>query len=895
MQFAKASGQRLRNEVELRRRLHWRELALASLIALSLAIFGFFGFFAQHGVPVLRHDWAWPVDDVELRSFYSAIASPWNLGGAGAPSVYPAMYALAWCMSAMGRVLETKNVLDVLLVSTFLAGFLGVYVIARVDGARQLSALGACIAATTYAVSPFFLNKFIAGHYLNLVGYALFPILAALAISIEAKVSKESFFARAIFSGLIVGFSAVQIEYLAFDALLLLLLCVTSANVRRMTGFSFIAIAIGAVTQSFSLSNLLLPATAAVSLPSQVPLQWFRNMSVEPRLGLVGYGYAIDYARQTFAWDQAAIVWQATGFAALAPIGITLFARRAVRWPLVCLVGVFCASGTVGPAAELKAWLFARFVALGVFRELYNFTCLTSLGLALCVGTAVDWLVIRATRASMLYARVGLGILTLFTVSVIGYPFAFHRTLGFLYLWRPSANFERLASRLTDRSARIEFLPAAQPLHSDNTEDGFFPFAGTDMWEYQFRGHPVAFDYVPTGPIALGLSALGHEDYAYAARIFGLVGTRYIIARRGMQSYLPRYWFARVFPATWETGSSLGGMRSGKSAFKLMESNSDFDLYENAEYHPILSVAEETLVCDRSEVYQAVFGDVTGCKKGPAVTPSIRVLPMPDDDTYGPFDGWVSAQPFFMVKESVAEHSQSIFTESMRPHVDRFSVRERLFLFASCQAALPATLVIDGRLRRVLRCSPFGSRTDRWERVARLESGMHVVVTEKLPGSMLLNPLIGYRASDGLRGPVDPAEVAVLGRPGSEVGASGNAVLFKRTTPGVITGTVTCALDCVLVQEETFNPHWRLRLEGSPEIPSTRINLTQNGFRVRAGVHRFSLSFELPALNRLALVVGNYSWLVVGLAALIFFGLSSLRSNRMKAAPIDNCLSASSS
>lgn len=866
-----------------RRTFDPRELLPAFVAAAALGIFGFYGFFMAHGVPVLRHDWSWPVDDVELRRFYATIASPWNVGGAGAASVFPAMYALAWCMSALGTILSTKTVLDVLLGGAFVAAFLGIYFIARTDPLDPIRPLGALVAATAYAVSPFFLNEFVAGHVLNVVAYSLLPALAALSLSAEFEQKRERFVARAILAGLVVGFSAIQIQYLAFDALLLLLLTVTSRKSGRFVLFSLLALIVGSATQAFTLGNLLVPSAAGIDLPPPVTLQWFHDMSVQPRLALFGYGYIADYARQTFVWDMTDRLWQVAAFAALVPVAVTLLVRRAARWPLICLVGIFFASGILGPAGELKAWFFGHVLAAGLVRELYNFTCLTSLGLALCLGSTVDWFARGTTRAPALAARVAVGALTLFALFVLAYPFAHRRTLDFLYLWSPSANYERLDSELKDPVARVVFLPSAQPLHSDRTKDGIFSFAGSDMWGYEFRGHPVAFEYIPTGPVALAWSALGHENYRYAAQVLGLLGTRYFIARHDIRSYAPRFWLPQFFPPTWGKGMSLGGLTPGDASLLKTTSNSEFDVYENREYRPIVSIASATFSCDRSVAFQAMFGDVSECRVGRAVAPELRLLPAPDNDTYTAVDGWVSAQPFSMVNESLAEHWQSIFTESSRPHLERVRLKERLSLFASCQAATAAKVTVDENMVVSLRCAPFRSRKDQWQEIAKLPAGPHTLLIEKKPGPMVFNPLVGRRSSSVQSGAFDPVDVAVLPRHDSAQLTPTASVSFERRAGHWLTGTVTCAKPCFLVFTETFSPQWTLTLQGNAPIPSRQINLTQNAFNVPAGSHLFNLEYRPPPLNRVLLGIGNSSWLVAGVAVVGLWALGLLRTRKVVA------------
>jgi hypothetical protein len=785
-------------------------------------------------------------------------------------------------MSSLAAIATTKSVLDILVGGAFIAAFLGVYVICRSHEGGRSGPPGAFVASVVYAGSPFYLNEFVAGHVLNLVGYSLLPALSLLALSVEKESKERVFLGRAIFAGLVVGFSAVQIQYLAFDALLLVLLSITSRRPVKLAAFATIAVLVGAAAQSFSLANLLLPSATGVELPARSSLEWFGDMSVQPRLGLLGYGYVVDYARSSIAWDMDATVWQVVGFAALVPIVVTLSVRRAARWPLVCLVGVFLSSGVLGPGAGLKMWLFGHVPAASLVRELYNLSSLTTLGMALCLGLTVDWLVEGPKKSKALVYRLPVGIATAFTVIVAVLPFYQRSTLDLLYLWKPSQSYEQLGEVFArDPLSRIEFLPAAQPLHSDGSRDGkIFSFAGGDMWNYEFRHHPVASEYSPSGIVAIGLSALGHEDYDFAARVFGLFGVRYFVARHDVRSYAPRFWFPKLFPMTWERGSALASADDRAKALRKILANRDFDVYENLEYHPIVTLAQRRLTCDRSQVFGAAFGDASGCEAVSAATPVASFLPAPDEDTYTPEVGWVSAQPFYMISEAMAEHWQSIFTNSSRPHLFRLEVSQRVALFASCQAAGTAAAVVDGDEHVLFGCEPIGSRTDKWHKVATLGEGSHSVVIEKPPGPMILNRLIAYPEAKVPSEVIDPVLVAQVTSQRPPVKAAVGVLSFARTASDRFTGSVMCPKECTLVMVETFNRNWKLRVDNGQPMPATMINLTQNGFEVPAGAHRFSLKFELSPVSGVALFVQNYSWIVSAIVVVFLYVKSAPASLR---------------
>ncbi len=840
-----------------------RELTIALIFAAALFFLGFHWLVLRRGIPILRHDWSWPSDDVEMRSFFGSISAPWSLGAIGTPSVYPALYPLAWCMSALGHFMTTKAVLDIVVVVSFFVSFLSVYAIARTQEIGRIGPFGALVAAGVYAASSYVVNEFVAGHYLALVGYALLPLLGLLALESEKNQGGIALTFNAVLAGLVIGFSAVQIQYLVFDTLLLALLCATSPKPLRLGLFAIAATAVGALTQSFSISNLLFPNQAGAALPMQSTFDWFRYMSVSPQLSTLGLGYLNDYARWAFIATVPDYLWYAAGFVALLCVVLTVFRVRLFRWPLVFLVGVFLSTGSIGPGGELKAWAYQHLAAASLVRELYNFTCISLLGVALCLGLTADWMTRRATTAPGLALRIIVGCGLSLVVVASTAPFVYSKFSTLIYLWTPPPTYEELGQRFSENpTARVAFLPAAQPLHSIRTTDlPDHAFAGTDFWQTEFRGHPLIFEYEPSTVAAVALGALGRQDYREAARVYGLIGVKYLVSRHDIRSYYTHFWFPELFPRTWPMGSALKGAKSARGFLRRVDSNEDFDLYENSFYTPVLSIADKVVTCDRSAVYKAAFGDVTGCTSLPHLR-AIVTLPSPDRDFFDPFVAWVSTQRFFFIDRSTALHWQSIFTLSERPYVMRLELSDKRKIYWSCIGDALARVIVDGQRKVRLGCAPEMSKRDRWQEIGILRAGRHTLIVKKGPGTMLLNPVIEYPWDARVAPPIDPATVAVLSAAGRK--SEETSLSFVRNVPDEISGTVVCPRSCTLVLSDSFNPRWMMVLDDRRAVSSVQVNLTENGFAVGQGRHTFSISYRIWKVGQAALLIQAYLWPLSG-------------------------------
>ncbi len=853
-----------------------QEALLPIITAAVVFTCGFHWLLLGKGVPILRHDWSWPADAIELRSFFASIYSPWSLGGVGAPSVYPTLYPLAWLMSGLGYALTTKGVLDVVVAASFFAAFLGVYALVRAQEIRKVGRVSALIAAVVYASSPYFVNKFVAGHYLALVAYGLLPILALLAVESEKRPGRTSLAFNAVLGGLVVGFSAVQIQFFAFDAVLLLLMCLTSRKPLRLTLFAFGALSIGLATQIFSIGNLLFADRTGVALPAPSTLEWFRDMSVGPQFSVLGYGYLVDYARWSLKPSISDAPWYIAGLVGLLCVIATLLISRSLRWPSVFLAGVFLASGTIGPGGQLKAWVFQHVAAASLVRELYNCTAIALFGLALCLGLLADWILERSKQRGMFAVRILLGCGLVFVALAAIAPFASGLFAKDIYLWTVPASYEELGDLVSrSPSARIAFLPAAAPLHSTKTIDTYYHvFAGTDVWQTEFRGHPVIFEYEPNTVGAVALGALGREDYREAARVYGLIGVKYLVSRHDIQSYLPKFWFPDLFSRTWSAGSDLSGVGKARTFVRRIGSNQDFDLYENSYYVPLVSVAQGVMTCDRSAVYEAAFADGSGCSSAAHLQPA-AFLPVPDHDSFNPFVAWVSAQKFYFLNRSTALHWQSIFSLSSRPYTMRFHLDGMRRLYWSCIGQGPAKIVVDGRRRTALRCASETASRDLWQSLGILQAGDHSLFVRKRSGSLILNPVLAYRWKTKVVPPIDPAVMAVVGNARGQT--RGEVLSFTRTEADRISGEYVCRDKCLLIFSDAFNPRWRLTLDDKDSVASAVVNLTENGFTVGSGRHSFTIDYVLAGPAKIALFVQACSWPAAAVALLLIFALTSSR------------------
>lgn len=470
---------------------------------------------AAHGIPAFNHDWSWPPDAAAAWGAFQNSAHAFSDDNFGALNYYlgsaPSTFIVYLFVAAFGSAAAVK-----LLVFLLLAGAsAGAYALARALGAPASSA-AAC--ALVYGASPVSANELAAGHIAYLFAYAGLPCVAWCAVRLAAR-------PRVILFAVLIPVCTVAIaqpQFAFFNAIAVLVflpLASSRAAVLALLGAAALAFAaspfeIAAALAGHPLSGLYADLTT---------LHWEAANSAPLLQSFAGAGYAPRYDQAA----PAALLWLRTGAAA----ALWLFAAAAV-WQrprrlaffVAALVAALVVAGTNGPLALALNALFTHVPQASLFRELYHFSALAVLGVAVLASTS------RFARVSGAAAILAV----LFILPQL--------TGGF---WRFVGSYDggemQALSRIVERdpgNGRVLYWPLLQPMgpHGDR--------AGADPDAFPIGSHPAVSEFIPVQP----LSQIGfllcdpHTDVRTFLAEFGI---RYVVIRTHWRSM----YFTKIEPA----------------------------------------------------------------------------------------------------------------------------------------------------------------------------------------------------------------------------------------------------------------------------------------------------------------------------------------------------------
>jgi len=320
---------------------------------------------AAHGIPVLRHDWFWPIDADSRRYFLSAFTSGWDPTGFGTARPRLTMYVLAvplWlCMEVFGNFLALLLFLAATAAVTFLAAF---------ALCRELRApVLASYAIAAFALfDPWVYSEVVAGHITAVLAYGISIDIVRLLLRADVRPS-----ALALRLAFVLG----QPQLYVLDVAAIALFCGRRADVRRglLLGLAFaLPFAIGIAGDRASL--LAIPYVA----------DWQRSQSVAPADAFALLGYFAKYADRVDPYFRYAL-W---AIAASALAGVLVAGRR-MRVVAVAACAVAClafVTGTRGPLGASYEWIVLSFPQSGFFRELYLLLAFVAIAYVVLVAIA---------------------------------------------------------------------------------------------------------------------------------------------------------------------------------------------------------------------------------------------------------------------------------------------------------------------------------------------------------------------------------------------------------------------------------------------------------------------------------------------------------------------------
>ncbi len=439
------------------------------------------------GLPALRHDWRIPAQPDALRPWLEGFFQPWTADGIGRPQPYPTFYLVGFVLWPLHFVLDAFGI-TVLIVASAMA--LAARAAMRVAVALGGGTATASAAALLVCLNPWVYAKYVAGHVLMVLAYAI--VLALLAEIVRPE-------PRTWALTLLGAFSITQIEFFAVALPPLAAWALASKRHRVLiaAGLAAAPLAFGIVTSYGSIGA------------TPFNLSWQESQSLRFTDALLLQGYAADYAHAFAPFAPVTVLVIAAALA-----GAPAVARERGPAFAVALIGagaLLFSTGTKGPLGPLYRLAVIARPELGLFRELYDLIALVVIAYLVlaCRGLA------RRRRLAPWFAL---------ALCAYAAPWLLVPPARFFVPARelPSPVFPR------DDGSRIALLPAFQPLQYQGRGSGVDP----DAYPRDSGSQPVN-DFFPAFPLdaALGASAFRGDDRALSA-----LGVGRVIARPYLDS-----------------------------------------------------------------------------------------------------------------------------------------------------------------------------------------------------------------------------------------------------------------------------------------------------------------------------------------------------------------------
>ena len=466
---------------------------------------------ASQSVPAFQQDWAWPLARPLAFEWFKSFVGLWDARSTAHANLLPwQAYAVA-AQFALVAVCGVANGLALWI--AFLEFLAAAACIAMLSAFGVTSWPARFTAAFFYALSPVVLTRVAAGHLAYLLGYALLPLIVALA----RRTVERPQAMRAVTLGIAIGAAASQIQFLAIAwvAIVPVLFVVARAPgwPRRIAAAAALSIAV----QLQALLPLAFGSAAAVYAAQPALLSFEYNNSAPAGLAPVMLGYFTHYY-ETYA--PAGAVLSLYVLLAVA-VALALFSGRRSGGVAIALIvaGSVLTAGLYGPLSGLLGWSFERVSYAAAFRDLHYFAAITALGIALALGTglqrlpgAVALVVVAVAAIGCVPALAGAELRPLIVPAV--------------YVADALADMRIAAD---NGPGRVLWLPAEEPLGLIGASN-----EGRDFTAYGPQSNPSVSDDYQNPQLAYALATLrsGAPDW----NAFAQLNVRYLVFRRYVRS-----------------------------------------------------------------------------------------------------------------------------------------------------------------------------------------------------------------------------------------------------------------------------------------------------------------------------------------------------------------------
>jgi hypothetical protein len=377
----------------------------------------------QHGIPALRHDWAWPANPAAIKSSWTTSTSGWDPRGIGSPNLHLNDYLVGGALALVGWLLGPAAALGALLLGIGISCALGAQSLARICGAPPF----ACAGAALFCVfNPWAYTETVAGHTYMLLSFGGL-------IALCAELLRER--PRSRVAAFLVALTLVQLQFF-FVALALVALAALQGRTR-------IALWTALIVASAPLLGVAADFGSFRGVP--ITLSWESSQSTPVFAAARLAGYFAGYGQRIDPFDQ----WAMIVIIGLTVVGVTAAWRTAAaRYTILALaISIGVAAGFDGWLAAPLAWTFAKVPASGLYRELFD-----------VLGFAV---IAYVAGASLAAARSGIAAVAFVGASAV--------LAAAWFMWSPWAWWVPSASI---QSAEIDgatvqrfaLVPAFQPL-----------------------------------------------------------------------------------------------------------------------------------------------------------------------------------------------------------------------------------------------------------------------------------------------------------------------------------------------------------------------------------------------------------------------------------------------
>jgi hypothetical protein len=486
------------------RRRHWGDYAGVAVLAL-LFVASVWPIVRFGSIPAFQQDWSWPLSRGLALQWLHGFVGMWDDRALGQPNLLPWQGYAVLPQAALVLALGPSYGLAAWIV-ILEAGAAAAF-IAMLRAFGITSRVSAYSAALLYAVGPVFFTRLQAGHFAYLVGYALLPLVVALARRLAAGTRARTI----LLLGVLFGLSCSQIQFLFIAPLAVAVLAACTPELRGRRRELLAAAAVGLALQLPLLLPLALSGAANIYENQRALVSWEYNLSAYPANAAVMLGYFTHYYESHAVSWIAFVLYPLCGSAFV--VAFAARRRLAAFAALLWLFGWVATSGLYGPLSVPLAWAFERAPIAGVFRDLNYFAALTSLGICLAVAIALN-------------ARAILAAAYLPLVAIVVLPAAMGAGLGDLI-----ASPRWISDSLSDMQAiqshgpgRVVWLPAEEPLGPVNGSH-----AGRDLVAYAPSGNATVSFGSENRALAYALWRLREGEPEW--QLFSRMGIRYLVDR----------------------------------------------------------------------------------------------------------------------------------------------------------------------------------------------------------------------------------------------------------------------------------------------------------------------------------------------------------------------------